>query len=300
MSAMDSRPDTGHFFILGAPDPEMARIERVLAIGSRLGLVAGYGRALCQGDPVHPKTAYSATDVAGGVPPGTPMVLVECGFDSEPPGVFAHRIDHHSPGDPGFDRGPVEFWHGSSIGQVVEYLYRMNDPESEVNKDLAEALLPFAEDLFYAAAADHCLRDAYLGACPGIDPVRLEHWRAETRAFHQNVSPQQILSSFSQARAAVRAAQQDPVRCLRLAGKPMVRVEGSVSDLPDAACQMGVPVEYTHEHHKETGRCKVGILGADPDMIAAWMSERAPELGLEDVYGSPVRGYAGGYRALEA
>ncbi|WP_231384436.1 hypothetical protein [Thioalkalivibrio sp. ALE23] len=294
MEPIYSRPGVRHFFILGAPDPEMMRIGRILGIGIRLGLVAGYGRALCEDDPVHTKSAYNATGVSGAVPPDTPLVLVECGFESDPPGAVAHRIDHHNPGDPGFDMGPSEFWSGSSIGQLVEYLHRFSPSNSKVNRVLEESLRPLSEDLRYAAAADHCLPHAYQGRCPGIDPLHLERWRALSRAQFQGRSVGSIKYSFKRARAVIRSAQQDSKHCLNIAGNTMVIIHGHVPGLKDASAQLGIPVEH-HVIHRPTGTPKAGIFGAPPGVVEAWMSERAPSLGLQDIYGAPLRGYAGGY-----
>ncbi|WP_231373469.1 hypothetical protein [Thioalkalivibrio sp. ALE19] len=288
------RPGQGHFFILGAPDPEMFRIERVLEIGSRLGLVAGYGRALFEGDPVHTKSAYSATGVAVTVSSETPLVLVECDFQSEPPGTVVHRIDHHHPGDPGFDMGPTEFWRGSSIGQVVEYLHRLSSANPETTYALGKALMPLDEDLRYAAAADHSLPHAYHGHCPGIDPDRLEQWRILSRAHLQGRPAGQIRYSFKKGRSKIRSAMQNPETSLTIAGKPVAIIHGYVPGIKDASAQLGIPVEH-HVKHRQTGIPKVGIFGAPPGVVEAWMSERAPSLGLQDIYGAPLRGYAGGY-----
>ncbi|RJQ38862.1 MAG: hypothetical protein C4555_04415 [Dehalococcoidia bacterium] len=107
-------------FVLGAPDPEMDAIERMLTDAG-----ACFEYALGQdGCRVHPGNAYDA------VPPSSDglHVAVECGWPGQLTftcnGVTRIRdlCDHHRPGDPGYGAGPEAYWWASSIGQVARRL----------------------------------------------------------------------------------------------------------------------------------------------------------------------------------
>src|SRR5690606_33115174 len=107
-------------WILGAPDPEMAMIERLLAeVGERVVHALEGG-----GQRVHPGSAYRAEALSAPVPDGAPVYAVECGGPAIPAGAVV--IDHHRPGDPGYGRPPKEFMSASSIGQVIAELARLD------------------------------------------------------------------------------------------------------------------------------------------------------------------------------
>jgi hypothetical protein len=57
----------------------------------------------------------------------------------------------------------------------------------------------------------------------------------------------------------------------------------------------GIAVQYVMPGNARDPRCKVGLLGGEPEMISAWMAEKLSTGELVDVYGDPQRGYAGGY-----
>lgn len=142
-------------WVLGAPDPEMETIERILREcgetvayaanerGERLvGAAAYWGESLVTDVGNHPCTS-GVTDV----------YLVECelltpdarfepGEDichPELSGRAVRRIDHHRPGDPGYGRPPSEFLAASSVGQVIAELARLGrlPPEQIVGGRLA-------------------------------------------------------------------------------------------------------------------------------------------------------------------
>lgn len=189
--------------IAGAADPEMEAIER-LAADSGIPVVF----AQHQGHRVHPGVMYQTESLSGAIPDGATILAVECDGPAIPDA--ATRIDHHRPGDPGYDRPPSEFLSASSIGQVISELARLDllpdywpvlrrcgmppaNPFRWVNSgqgfsdrggthcgwavclpDVSDGPPDCAalvpEDLVVIAAADHCLAAAYRGECPGVDP----------------------------------------------------------------------------------------------------------------------------------
>src|SRR5690606_16634612 len=100
----------GQLWVLGASDPEMEQIARLL---TECGEPVTYA-TMPDGSRVRPEQAYRCPVPT--VPAGTTVYAVEC-LDQLPEGGV--RIDHHRPGDPGYGRPPAEFLSASSIGQVV-------------------------------------------------------------------------------------------------------------------------------------------------------------------------------------
>ncbi len=297
MTATDAKP----IFVLGADDPEMARIKTVVGLARKLGLVSGYIQGWSKGSPVHPGNAY-AVDQCPGLPGDVPLVLVECGFAESAPKEcherVIQRVDHHNPGDPGFDCAPEAFWEGSSIGQVVNWINSDLAEPQAMGPLFAEAVAPHMRDLYLAAAADHCLKAAYEECCPGISSEEIETWRVQTRAKHQNQPEETVRMRIREARATIMQALHNPEQVVEIAGGPIVRLPGTINELPEASMQLGVPVEYRMEDARSK-RIKVGLIGGEPAQIEEWMDRFARDYGLEDVYGAPVRGFAGGYQPMK-
>jgi len=267
-------------WVLGAGDPEMEAIEKLLRDrGERVAYATLRRRP---GTRVHPAAAYGddavveprATRDAGEV------VLVECAPELSVLGqVRVSVVDHHRPGDPGFGRVPAEYWRASSIGQVWRILHGSEPPPSELR---------------YVAAADHCLRAAYAGECPGVDPDKLARWRAVSRAAFQRRTVDEIEADVSAAMQALREAPEIEI-WLDDQGPPVVladmRGEEVVRELPEAAARLGAG--YTSGPlASPDGRLKFTCAGT-PLQCHAWLQWTGET--LEDLYGDPMRGFVGGY-----
>jgi hypothetical protein len=254
----------GWFFVLGASDPEMVRVERLLdEAGVRYTVAVD-----AAGERVAPSTAYSTAARPKDSPSvGDTVVAVECG-------VPAHRrIDHHRPGDPGYGQPPERFFEASSLGQTFEFLRGQGLVRREPTRD--EVL---------AAAADHCLHAAYRGLCPGVDPDELMRWRVQQRAEYQRRPVEDVMRDVQVAVEALRSSPKDALG--------VAQVAGHVPELPEAAVRLGQA--FTAEiYDRATGRAKLVLQGADEGMIRAWM-EKQKANGYE-VYGDPIRGFAGCY-----
>lgn len=105
-------------WVLGASDPEMEQIERLLSEAGQ-----DFTYATVDGQRVHPGNAYQAELPAAAT--GTTVYLVECDGLQRPNGAEVVVIDHHRPGDPGYGRPPEDFLPASSIGQVIAELARL-------------------------------------------------------------------------------------------------------------------------------------------------------------------------------
>jgi hypothetical protein len=256
-------------FVLGARDAEMERIEALL---TRTGYIAVFA-VQKGGARVSPSTAYKSV---GTVPEiiwdgVKEVILVECDAPV-PTDILVRRCDHHRQGDPGFDREPVEFWLGSSLGQVHAML--------GVEPD---------RDAVLAAAADHCLAAAYAGACPGVTRDEMLNFRVSDRAKFQGVGEGELKDRILAAVAELKIA---PV-AIDLGIKDLRGKE--VPELPEAACLIGVPCLATVTD--ADGRVRVVLKSASPALVRKFMETWAPAQGITEIYGFPVRGMAGGFAA---
>lgn len=293
-------------WLLGAPDPEMALIERLLRSLGEQVLVA-----TCQGRRVSPASAYRAQPPdAGGV-----LYLVECDCVPAYPGPVV-RVDHHRPGDPGYGQSPERFLQASSLGQVLlltrehpgfwapdawwlggRPIRATSEEPLQLRHDGWGILHPsgdtvrLAQEIVFGAAADHCLGAAYRGLCPGVDPEALMRWRVETRAQFQGRSADELLALVQQARRELRTApviELEPgVYARDLRGR-------QVPELPEASAREGVCF-VADGLPDESGRVKVVCQSGTPQQIRAFLRTWGPATGLVDIYGDPERGFAGGY-----
>jgi hypothetical protein len=139
-------------WVLGAADPEMEMIEKVLLASGEHFILA----VDADGKRVHAGNAYACAPInADVIPWGGRIYFVECSpagdWPRTPDGCFTmrliaheeysytdtsdipsdayvtcHLIDHHRPGDFGHGRPPEDFFRASSIGQVVAELARLD------------------------------------------------------------------------------------------------------------------------------------------------------------------------------
>jgi hypothetical protein len=258
-------------FVLGAQDPEMREIARVLRKHGQ-----PFFHAAKDGWLVSTRTAYDADGVMklsrsgrsgeGILLPRDPAVFVECTVDGREPLL---RVDHHNPGDPGYDQPPGRYLEGASIGQTLALLER--EP-TETQRLLA--------------AADHCLTAAYQGECPGIDPDELLFMRASWRAKAWDRTLGDVVDGIMDSAKAVRR-HFDSERGESVFLDPT----GIPQDLAEGAAYAGHPIRY--RQFFPNGDLKEMLKGGSPGHIERFMEEHR-RAGRE-VYGNPHRGYAGAY-----
>lgn len=246
-------------FILGAPDPEMEEIERVVrACGHEVRY------ALQRQTRVRAESAYRADSLSAPMPKGSTLIFVEC----EVLGLTCDvLVDHHRPGDPGYGRPPATYLESSSLGQTLKYLE-----------------LEATEQQRIIAAADHCPTQAYQGNCPGVSPQALLKWRTESRAARRGVTPAEMDANILTAKGILESAERIAVGDCTLPW-----VNDRKGEITEASARFNLP--FTYAEPLNDGRTKMGIMGAKPSVIEFWMRE----CGLTNVYGDPARGYAGGY-----
>ena len=258
-------------FVLGALDPEMREIAKVLR-----GAERGYYHAAVGGIRVGTRNAYSADSVVrlsrGGrptvavLPPREPAAFVECTVRGNEPVV---RIDHHNPGDPGYACPPERYMEGASIGQTLRLL--------EMEPTPTQRLL---------AAGDHCLTAAYQGQCPGVDPKELLFLRASWRGRVTGRGLTDVVDGILHSAKLVRERFDSEY------GESLFLDPTELPpDLAEGAAYTGRAVRY-RELFPE-GTLKEMLKGASPEHIERFMATHRDE--GREVYGNPYRGYAGAY-----
>lgn len=174
-----------------------------------------------------------------------------------------------TPGDPGYAKGPGEYFEGSSLGQVLAML--------EMEPDETQRLL---------AAADHCLTAAYQGECPDIDPDELLFQRAAWRAKMSGRTLSDVIDGILDAAQRVKRHYDSEF------GESVFLDPTEVPlDLPEGAAYAGRPVRY--RALLPGGDLKEMLKGASPPHIERFMDAHAAA--GRRVYGNPYRGYAGSY-----
>lgn len=172
-------------------------------------------------------------------------------------------------GDPGYSAPPSEYWEGSSIGQVATMVGAKH------------------ADFKLVAAGDHCLSAAMRGECKGIEPRELMSWRISARAAMARIQPWVLRRRIE--RAAERVLE---LPRLNIAGTEVV--DGSFERTPelrDAAALVRVPILTTRT--LPSGQLKVGLYGAEPDVVSAWLTAMRDSDSVDHAYGNPFREFAG-------
>jgi hypothetical protein len=253
--------DKDFTFVLGARDPEMREIAKVLKEDNR-ALVHAARAAL----PVSARSAYEADGVVHLTRSGrgTPAMLLP-----DAPAVFVECTLHHNPGDPGYAMPPERYLEGASIGQTLRLLER--EPSA------TQRLL---------AAADHCLTAAYQGACPGVDPKELLFLRASWRARMTGRSLSDVVDGIVHAAKQVRRRYDSEFR-----ESVFLDPTEIPPDLAEGGAYAGRAIRYCELF--PNGELKEMLKGASPEHIERFMD--AHRARGREVYGNPHRGYAGAY-----
>lgn len=265
------------YFVLGAEDPEMNEIESILAENGET-----FEYAKRHGERVKPWNAYEADPVH--VPSGTITVLVEC-----EPKRFGGKngiipiIDHHRIGDPGYDLPPEQFWRASSIGQLYALL-SLGEPKRK------HVVL---------AAMDHCMAQARLGKCPGIDSEEVRALSIEYTALHKGVDIHAVIASVRSMKKKVLDAPLITLGAQRVVDLTSVSIGVGYSldylCLLEAIAELGVPA-LIQTRNSSKDRAKILLHGAaTPETVIDFMETYAPAHGISGIYGTPSRGHAGGF-----
>lgn len=260
-------------FLLGADDPEMRAIERLL-IAHDLALL----HASIEGVRASPGNSYRV-DVPD-VPDACQLAVVECAFEDMPDSVSI--IDHHREGDPGFALGPDRFWEASSIGQLHKLL--------ELEPD---------HNALVMAAFDHCFAAAVRGECQGVDAEEVIHLRIIEIANETSTGRSAVWNTVLAFRSMLTQAPE-----IEIGGQTVK--DFRPKDMGDgyslwylsaqlAAYMSGHAVLLRHHDPVREGEKNTLTGHVTAATIEDFMKIWAPAQGLERVFGVPERGYAGGF-----
>lgn len=192
-------------FILGVLDHSMSRIGSMLTALGIPYLMAKYADELV----VSEYSAYRSTrprrfitDMAKHI------VWIKCGLNS--PYVLdgahtIHTIDPSIEGNYGYQLSVGNYFHASSIGQVINYLLYHGDAEliASVNQYLEKNELSLRQ----IAAAEYCLCQAYRGNCQRVDPGNLRLMRARYIAGRDNLDVNEVITKQNTAVNALKDLQ---------------------------------------------------------------------------------------------
>ena len=266
-------------FILGADDPEMRRVREILEEEKLPYVLAEHG-----GERVTVRTAYIAEHV-GSLATSCSVYFVECKVD----GIVPYRIlDHHNPGDPGYDLPAVESWRASSLGQLCTLLDR--EPE---HSDLV------------LAAMDHNFPAAYRGEVPGVTPDDVLSLRIQENGEQSGVSITKFGALVNSLQQTIEKKCTDKTNMVQLGESPVLDMRdfdtGLVYSptylaLQVALVQMNVAALLTTANSGKDKAKKIILTGCGTSSnVEAFFNEFGPSIGLSGIYGSKTRGYAGGY-----
>jgi hypothetical protein len=247
-------------YVLGARDPEMDEIERVLKERE-----LSYLYAKVNGVRVNPGNAYKA-DNRNEIPLNTRKVFVECEMLEIGRDVV---IDHHRPNDPGYGKPPELFWEGSSLGQLLDHLGIERTKEQET-----------------LAAMDHCYCAAIQDKCPGISGKEVLHKKMD-----------EIMKSTIATLQRSPVVKIGKVDVFLLEENTGIGYTASYLMAKAAAVSLGIPM-LIPSYDEKGGNEKLNLCGSvSEETVTYFMEHWAPKNGWElDIYGNPTRGYACAYR----
>ncbi len=255
-------------FLLGWRDLEMSYIQKHLEANG----IKYRWLQLASGQPLRgPGDAYKCAWPTEELEPILVVVEAKPIVPDQPPaGKEIRWIDHHFPEFPGYHMPPEKYWEASSLGQVLKML----------------GLEPSEED-HVVAASDHNLVAAYDGRA-GVDPELVLRVRVREIAEYQKCPPERILEDIKQATEILKQNRGPQ-------GYADLRNYGRIPQLLDAACKAGIPAICSQPDPRGPEWEKITLIAAPPDLVEAFLAGRIVP-GLEETYGVPVRGFAGGLR----
>lgn len=261
-----------NFYVLGALDPEMKAIETLL---SDAGLSFGY--AMKDGARCHAGNAYLADACTEEIDIDAEIIFIECEISL----LTAHKvIDHHRPGDFGYNMDPDHYWQGSSIGQLCEHLNITKTPELKT-----------------IAALDHCYYAACQGLCPGVSASVVNKLKYQEIATSWSVDLQVIENIIAAFKEKIINAQRLTIGTQQICDLRDINISELYSlGYLVLQCALYEMDECALILFPEKSRRKVILSGnVRADTVMAFIHQWSKLNELHDCYGVPQRGYAGGY-----
>lgn len=277
-----------YFFLLGVNDPEMTAIKALLVEQNQFYFYATKGdKVVC------PDNAYSAEPVMESMlsvmlgdkkDEDFKIVYVECAESILPTHFSYMIIDHHRPGDPGYELPPAKYWEASSLGQV----YKLLDIEPTSKAHIL-------------AAMDHCFYAATRGECPGISVKNIIDIKLRTISINRKNGDKTFFKDkLDFFRKEISASEN------QIIGSQTVKdfrhynlgVGYSVDLLiaQVAAAIDGYAALFRHRDREDQSEKNTLTGNVRPETVEAFINQWGTSHGLVRIYGVPTRGFAGGYK----
>lgn len=298
-------------FLIGAKDPEMDVIEGIL-----MAMEYNYIYAKEDGIRVHPTNAYKANEIDTHL---NNIIFIECDVsgNNRRKGL---SLDHHNFGDYGFKKSYKHFLEASSVGQLFK-LILMYDYEKAIeifdletqkkvsnqkkyyyeNKnwkyDSKEKTIIIPNRIVEIAAIDHCLQYAYNGKCKGVDSKKLLNIRITSLAANFNVAYDDILENFEFISQLIKDRREEIIDLTHI--NLYIGYSLSYLIIREASLYNNIPVAVKTKNDKN---CNGKIMFFSLSAIQVKDIIKKSTFGkyiLYDMFGVPVRGYAGGLILVE-
>lgn len=296
----------GILFILGAMDPEMARIAKKL---TKLGYSFVYGTV--NGERCNRTNAYSLDRVET----DKQIVFIESSFAEETIGAIS--CDHHNVGDYGYELDHTSFLAASSIGQVLKLILQ-NDFDHAVEKLALQVnnIVSFEEDYFFEnghwnlscngqtvticedvvfiAAFDHCSFEMYQGKCSGVKKDGLVDRRIKALSESLDLTPEAVKAKFKELDSIVTYKKDGILDLTFLNLGHNYSLEYLV--IRELSLIKSVPIAVmTSTTSKEDIVFKLMLLALTPEQVHTVLEEKKfNNFQMVNTFGVPSRGYAGG------
>lgn len=298
-------------FILGAPDDEMDAIQEILEAlhiaymlaldehGKRISLRSADKVAISTSVIVH--GGQDRVDEKWRSNDYTHIFWVECiPLQLHQQWIInncekQYYLNHHRPGDAGYNLPPEQYWSASALGQVINVIRcppRGLQITPKTMLDINVITQPRAWLLEHIAAADHCLRDAYRGRCPGISPVSLRMWRLMSSSKQRNLSIDFCVKEQQQQVDEILAL---PNFCIGKCPDTVSELETyqikdttgiAIHNAPELAYILDMAIMFRRRNF-------ICIVNADPWVVDLWVERYARDT-LNDIYVDRVGGTANG------
>jgi hypothetical protein len=292
-------------FILGADDPEMQKIEKILTV---LGYSFELGRV--NGKRCTRTNAYELDYVET----DKDIVFIECEFKET--SHFSKKCDHHNVGDYGYELNHEHFLEASSIGQFLK-LILINDfknvveslklekangsseldmfffDENEWKITVKGETVRIHEDIVVIAATDHCSGDMYKGLCKGVNMESI--LRDRVKAIAKNFSTEESLVKFKFQEYESVFTNLKTGEILDLTHLDLgVGYSLDYLVVREISLIRNIPTAVKSKDHNSTNS-KLMMLSLSPKQVEDFLNKKSfNNQKIKKVFGVPTRGYAGG------
>jgi len=293
-------------FVLGAHDPEMKKIEDLLIL---LGYPFSY--ALQGVERSNVSNAYKSTHFDFFE---SSIIYIECNAVHK--SNIEILIDHHNPGDYGYDLDYNQFVEASSVGQFFRYIL-LNDYDyvttilnlktkpikSEINEhmyyeendgwylDTEKGSARIPDDVVLLSGIDHCLIDAYKGKCKGINTNNLFNVRVKQISEDLNVPEKELWDIANKYENKIRYFGKILDFTDLNMGNTIYSPKYLI--LRELSISKNVPIALKITYD---GLEKIMFLSLEKNEVEELLKVKEFKgIKLHDMFGVPNRGYAGGF-----